>query len=118
MLIGAGRLGQPAGLVIDVIMALAGTIDAIGPVQAGIEPLRAVGGTFLRRQHVGKFVAKGACIGFGIEIAAFPAPIGPGTRQTVEHLLGGAFTGGLLGAVLLGLLAPQKFRYAFFRYRL
>src|SRR5260363_294398 len=31
MLVGRFRLGQLAGLVVDVIMALAGAIDAIGP---------------------------------------------------------------------------------------
>src|SRR3546814_5646679 len=42
MFIGRGRLGERAGLEIDVMMALGRTVDAIGPVQAGVEPLRPV----------------------------------------------------------------------------
>ena len=40
MLIGAGRTGQLASLEIDIEMSLAWAVDAIGPVQAGVEPLR------------------------------------------------------------------------------
>ena len=40
MLVGGGGLGQPPALVIDIVMALAGTIDPVRPVQAGVEPLR------------------------------------------------------------------------------
>src|SRR5690606_10568663 len=42
MFVGRLGLGQLASLPVDVKMALAGTIDAIGPVEAGVEPLRAV----------------------------------------------------------------------------
>ena len=40
MLIGGLRLDELFGLVVDVIMALARTIDPIGPMEAGVEPLR------------------------------------------------------------------------------
>ena len=42
MLVGRLRLGQLARAIVDVGVALAGTVDAIGPVQAGVEPLRRV----------------------------------------------------------------------------
>ncbi len=39
MLVGRVRLGQLARLVVDIVVPLAGAVDAIGPVQARIEPL-------------------------------------------------------------------------------
>ena len=117
MFVGGRGFCQPAALVIDIVMALAGTIDAIGPVQAGVEPLWRVGRAFLRRQHVAEFVIEGAGVGLGVEIAAFPAPIGPGACHTVEHLLGG-FLAGCFLAVLGRLTAPEEFRHAFLRNRL
>ena len=68
-------------------MTLARAIDAVGPVQPGIEPLRAVGRAHLHGEHVAKLVEEGARVLFGGEIAALPAPIGPGAGQPVEHLL-------------------------------
>ncbi len=88
MFIGAGRTGQLATLVIDIEMPLAGTINAIGPVHAGVEPLRRIWRGHLRGKHVAHFIIIGAGIFLGGEIATFPAPIGPGAGQTVEHLLG------------------------------
>src|SRR6185312_9494011 len=52
VLISAGGLRQLAGDVIDIEMTLARPVDAIGPVQAGIEPLRRVRRRLLRREHV------------------------------------------------------------------
>ena len=69
-------------------MTLAGPIDAIGPIEAGIEPLRAVGGAHLHGEHVAELVIEGARILLAREIAALPAPIGPGSGQPVEHLAG------------------------------
>jgi len=57
-------------------------------VQAGVEPLRRVRRHHLHRQHVAVLVEKGAGVGLGIEVAALPAPIGPGAGQPVEYLLG------------------------------
>ena len=114
MLVGGFRLGQLAGERVDVVMALAGTVDAIGPVQAGVEPLRRIGRHALGGEHVGKLVAEGERIVFAGEIAALPAPIGPGAGQPVEHLpcvgLGDvAFGGGQLGKLgLVGNRAPQE----------
>ena len=90
MLVGRLGLGQLAGLEVDIVVALARAIDAIGPVQAGIEPLRAVGRAHLFGQHEAHLVIEGACIFLAVEIAALPAPIGPCAGKTVEHVLGRA----------------------------
>src|SRR5205823_8121709 len=47
VLIGAVGGAQLAALVVDVVMALRRTVDAIGPMKAGVEPLRRV-----RRAHL------------------------------------------------------------------
>jgi hypothetical protein len=52
-------LRQLAGEV-DVEVALAGAVDAIGPVQAGVEPLRRVRRDHLGGQHVAQLVEEGA----------------------------------------------------------
>ena len=67
-------------------MALARAVDAVGPVQPGVEPLRAVGRAHLLGEHVAKLVEEGARILLGGEISGLPAPIGPGSGQPVEHL--------------------------------
>ena len=112
--VGRRGLGQSSALVVHIVMALAGTIDAIGPMQAGIEPLRRIGSAFLRGQHVAQLVIEGLSIGLAVEIAALPAPIGPSAGHAVEHLLGGFLAGGFLAVLGGGLLAPQEFRHAFF----
>ena len=83
--------GQLAGLVVDIMVALCGTVDAISPVQAGIEPLGGVRGSHLPAKHMAHFFVIGLGIGFGVEVAAFPAPVCPGAGQPVENLLGAAF---------------------------
>ena len=60
MLVGRLRLGQLAGLEVDVVVALARAVDAVGPVQAGVEPLRRVRRAHLVRQHEAQFVEEGA----------------------------------------------------------
>ena len=87
MLIGGLRLDELLGLVVDIIMALAWAIDAIGPVEPGVEPLRRIGRRHLPRQHEAQLIEKGGRVSFRIEIFAFPAPIGPGPGETVEDLL-------------------------------
>ncbi len=77
-----------AGLEVDVVVALARAVDAIGPVQAGVEPLRRVRRAHLHRQHVAVLVEEGLSVVLAVEIAALPAPVGPGAGQTIEHLLG------------------------------
>ncbi len=85
-LVGRARPDQIPGLVIDVGMTLGRAVDAVGPVKTGVEPLRRVGGADLGGQHVARFVVIGAGVLLGIEIAAFPAPIGPGAGHAVEYL--------------------------------
>ncbi len=115
MFIGRRRLRQPSRCMIDVIVPLTRAIDAVGPVQAGVEPLRAVGRRFLRRQHVAHLVVEGARIGFAVEVMAFPAPIGPCAGHAVEDLLGGVLADALIA---VSLVAPQPFRHAFLGDRL
>jgi hypothetical protein len=116
----AGAGAQLAGAVIDVIVALCRSIDAVGPVEAGVEPLRRVRRAHLARQHQPQFVEEGAGIVLAVEIAALPRPVGPGAGEPVEALLGAG-----LAAAALGLgqqrqrgfvsgAAPQPGRHAFF----
>ncbi len=120
MLVGRFRFGQLAGEGIDVIMALAGTVDAIGPVQPGVEPLRRIRRDHLLGQHVAQLVVEGAGVFLRGEIAALPAPIGPAAGQAVEHLLGGEFADIALGfgqdGQRLGVRhrAPQPGRHGLF----
>ncbi len=67
-------------------MALARPVDAIGPVEAGVEPLRRVRRDLLGRQHVADLVEEGASVVLGVEVAALPAPVGPGAGEAVEHV--------------------------------
>ena len=102
VLIGARRLNELARPMIDVVVALGRTVNAIGPVQPGVEPLRAIGGRHLVGQHEAHFVEKGAGVVFLVKIAALPAPIGPGSSQAVKdlaraglaHVFGVALEGG------------------------
>ena len=114
MLVGRFRFGQLAGEGVDVIVALARAVDAVGPVQAGVEPLRRIRRAHLRRQHVAQLIEEGLRILFGIEVAAFPAPVGPGAGETIENLFRGllADVAVLLGKrrkrVRVGDRAPQE----------
>ncbi len=120
MLVGRFRFGELAGLPVDVIVALAGAVDAIGPVQPGVEPLRRVRRHHLLRQHVAQLVEEGAGVVFGGEIAALPAPIGPAAGEAIEHLLGReladiALVLGQVGQRLgVGHRAPQPGRHGLF----
>ena len=69
-------------------MALAWPIDAIGPMEPGIEPLRRIGRRHLTRQHEAQLVEKGGGVRFRVEIFALQTPIGPGAGETVENLAG------------------------------
>jgi hypothetical protein len=85
-------------------MALARPVDAVGPEQPGVEPLRRIGRRHLHGEHEAQFVEEGARVAFGIEVAALPAPIGPGAGQAVEHLLGRGLADGA------GLLVKKRKR--------
>ncbi len=113
MLVGGLRFGQLAGLEIDIVMPLAGAVDAVGPMQAGIEPLRRIRRRHLMREHIAHFVVIDARILFRVEIAAFPSPIRPGAGKPVEDLLCACladialFSRTGLQGVFVGLRAPQ-----------
>ena len=115
VLVGVGRLVCLAGAVIDEIVALGRAVDPIGPVKAGVEPLRRVGRGDLAREHCAALVEEGERVGLRIEIAALPAPVGPGAGQAVEHVLGRALAAGARGLiehrqrVLVRDVAPQPF---------
>ena len=98
VLVGALRGEHLAGLVVDVVVALARAVDAVGPVQAGVEPLRRVGRRLLRREHVAELVEEGAASSSRVEIAALPAPIGPGAGEPVEDLAGVVLGDGALAS--------------------
>ncbi len=120
MLVGRFRLHQLAGLEVDVVVALARAVDAVGPVQAGVEPLRRVRRRHLHRQHVDELVEEGARVDFAVEMAALPAPIGPGAGEPLEHLLGRPLADialllrQRLERVFVGHRAPQPGRNGFF----
>ena len=120
VLVGRLRLGELAALVVDVIVALARAVDAVGPMQPGVEPLRRVRRHHLHRQHVALLVEEGLRVGVAVEIAALPAPIGPGAGETVEHLLGGMLADDALllrqcgERILVGDRAPQERGDGFF----
>ena len=88
MLVSRLRRGRFAGPVVHVPVALGRPVDAVGPVKPGVEPLGRVGRAHLGAQHVAHLVEVGAGVGLRIEVAALPAPIGPGAGQAVEDLLG------------------------------
>src|SRR6266849_6552277 len=88
-LIGRGRGMGDAVAVVDEPMTLARTINAISPMQPGVEPLRRIGRADLRRQHEAEFVIEGAGVLLAVEIATLPTPVGPGAGHAVELLPGG-----------------------------
>ncbi len=114
VLVGRFGLGQLGREGIDVIMSLAGAVDAVGPEEPGVEPLRAVGRDALGGEHVAELVHEGAGVFLAIEIAALPAPVGPGAGQPVEHVAGAGLGAGalMLGQPgegrLVGDRAPQE----------
>src|SRR5207249_4103075 len=86
VLVGGLRADHLAGLGVDVPVALGRAVDAVGPVQARIEPLRRVGGAHLGGEHVAHLVVEGAGVPLGGEVAALPAPVGPAAGQAAEDL--------------------------------
>ena len=108
------------GFRFDVVMALAGAVDAIGPVEAGVEPLRRVRRRDLPRQHEAELIEKGLSVINSVEIMVLPTPIGPGAGETVKDLNGRVFRSILRRARQsrecggVGLGAPKKRRDAVF----
>ncbi len=114
-LIGRGRRMGLAVAMVDEPMALARTVNAVGPVQAGVEPLRRVRCADLRREHVAMLVIEGAGVLFAVEVATLPAPVGPGAGHAVEHLTRAALAAEALGlghcgeGCFVGRRTPQPF---------
>ena len=80
---------------VDEVVPLRRPFDAVGPVQARVEPLRRIRGRHLSGQHETDFIVKHARVRFGREVSALPAPIRPAPGQAVEHLTGIGFAAGL-----------------------
>ena len=59
---------------VDEVVALRRPFDAVGPVQAGVEPLRAVRGRHLFDQYEADFIVEGAGVGFRREVFAPSSP--------------------------------------------
>ena len=91
MFVGGGRLGQLPGLIINIVVTLRRAINAIGPVQTRIKPLRAVGRDHLVHQHIAHFIVVGRGVFFAIEVPPLPGPIGPGACQTIKDLARAGF---------------------------
>src|SRR5437868_14418411 len=100
-----------AGVGIDEVMPLRRPLDAVGPVQARVEPLRRVGSAHLGGQHVARFIEKSAGVGLAGEIAALPAPIGPAAGEPAEDLAGVGLVREA-GAIVSGTAALQPVWHA------
>ncbi len=85
-LVGAGRARHLTASGIDEVMPLRRALDAVGPVQASVEPLRAIGSGHLAGEHEAAFIEESLRVGFAGEIAAFPAPVGPAAGQAAKNL--------------------------------
>ena len=120
MLVSRLRFCQFARERIDVIMALAGAIDAVGPMKPGVEPLRRVRRDHLLGEHEAQLVEERLRVFFRREILALPAPIGPAAGEAIEHLLGRELADETLGfreqgeRLGVGHRAPQPGRHGLF----
>ena len=88
--VGVGGGDGAPGDRVHVPEALGGAGEPVGVVQAGVEPLWAVGGGHLVDEHVAQFVLEGAGVGFGGEVAVALGPPAPGGGEAAHHLAGGA----------------------------
>ncbi len=120
MLIGRLRFRQLAGLPVDIVVALAGAIDAVGPMQAGVEPLRRVRRDHLLGELPAQFVEERQRVFLRREVAALPAPIGPAAGEAIEYLLGRGLADDALvlgqrrQGVSVGYRTPQPRRHGLF----
>ncbi len=85
-LVGARRRLQLGGLGIRVPVALSRAGDAVGPVQTGVEPLRRVRRSILRRQHVAELVVERFRILIAAKVPVLFAPVRPAAGETIEDL--------------------------------
>ena len=75
-----------AGDRIHIVVALRRTVDAVGPVEARVEPLRGVGCRDLRREHEAHLVEEGPRVLFARKVVVLEAPVDPAARHAVEDL--------------------------------
>src|SRR5260370_278150 len=85
--------------MIDEVMALRRSLDAVSPVQLCVKPLGRVWGRHLVDEHETGLVEEGMGIGFGGEVAPLPTPISPAAGQAPKNLPG---VGLLVGARVAG----------------
>ena len=84
--VGVGRERGAAGAVVGDPVALRGARDAVRPVEARVEPLRAVRGRHLREQHVGDLVVERLGVALRREVAVLLAPVRPAAGEAVHDL--------------------------------
>src|SRR5690606_22701394 len=99
--VGVLALGQDAGVRVHVVVALAGAGQAVGPGQAGVEPLGAVGRGVLVDEHVAHLIVVGLCVFSAAEVAVAFAPVAPAAGEAVHHLAGAALRAQDHGAVVV-----------------
>ena len=75
-----------ARAVISEPVTLCWSLNAVRPVEAGVEPLRAVRRRHLREQHVGELIVKRFSISLRREVAVLLTPVRPATRKAVHDL--------------------------------
>ena len=84
--VGVGRALGRAGAVVGDPVALRRAGDAVGVVEAGVEPLRAVRRRHLVEQHVRELVVERLGVALRREVAVLLAPVGPAAREAVDDL--------------------------------
>ena len=87
--VGIGRKRDFARRVVRNEVALSRSGDAVGEVEAGIEPLRTIGGRHLIQEHVRDFGLEGIRIDGGGEVAVGLAPMTPASTQSRDDLPNG-----------------------------
>ena len=89
--VGRRRLREFAGFIVNIHVPLAGAVNTVGPVQAGVKPLRRIRCGHLHGEHEAVLVEEGAGVVFCRKVAALPAPIGPRSSKAVKNLAGVGF---------------------------
>ena len=122
MFVGRGRACHLAGLIIDIEVALRWAVDAVSPVQPGVEPLRRVRCGLLQRQHPAHFVKVGFGVGLFGKIAALPAPVSPSSSKPIKNLFRGGLAAGAFvfrqfgESLRIGFGTPEPLRHTRFAY--
>jgi len=75
---------------VDVVVTLGRTSDAVGVIEAGVEPLRRIGRGHLGDEHVDQLIFEGLSVFPGREIGVSFAPPAPARGEPANHLLSGA----------------------------